>query len=162
MFGEICRVSPECGAYLKSIGFGHWARSYFVGERYNVMTSNVAESLNAVLKEAREFPIVYIVEFVRKTLMTWFALRRETAKQEATMLTPKVREILQENFEKSGGFAVRKVNTGEYDVVGGAKGGYHVQLAMRSCTCREFNFLKIPCPHAVAAAIVDQVPIYSY
>ncbi|XP_020887734.1 uncharacterized protein LOC110230087 [Arabidopsis lyrata subsp. lyrata] len=110
---------------------------------------------------AREFPIVYIIEFVRKTLMTWFALRRETAKQEATMLTPKVREILQENFEKSGGFAVRKVNTGEYDVVGGAKGGYHVQLAMRSCTCMEFNFLKIPCPHAVAAAIVDQVPMHS-
>ncbi|KAG7594112.1 Zinc finger SWIM-type [Arabidopsis thaliana x Arabidopsis arenosa] len=161
VFGEICRVSPECGAYLNSIGFGHWARSYFVGERYNVMTSNVAESLNAVLKEAQEFPIVYIVEFVRKTLMSWFAIRRETAKQEATMLTPKVREILQENFEKSGGFAVRKVNTGEYDVVGGAKGGYHVQLALRSCTCREFNFLKIPCPHAVAAAIVDQVPMHS-
>ncbi|CAE6223134.1 unnamed protein product [Arabidopsis arenosa] len=123
VFGEICRVSPEYGAYLKSIGFDHWARSYFVGERYNVMTSNVVEFLNAVLKEAREFPIVYIVEFVRKTLMSWFAIRRETAKQENTMLTPK--------------------------------------LAVRSCTCKEFNLLKIPCPHAIDAAIVDQVPMHS-
>lgn len=74
IFDEICRFSPECRNYLKLIGFGHWKRSYFAKDWFNVMTSNVAESLNVILNEARKFPIIYIFKSIRMTLMIWFVI----------------------------------------------------------------------------------------
>ncbi|KAL0877452.1 hypothetical protein Bca101_027157 [Brassica carinata] len=53
-FNEIKRVNASCAEYLLGIGLEHWARAHFTGHRYNIMTSNVAETWNAVLREARE------------------------------------------------------------------------------------------------------------
>ncbi|CAN7104251.1 unnamed protein product, partial [Brassica rapa subsp. narinosa] len=76
IFNEIKKINPSCADYLIGIGFEHWSRSHFKGQRYNIMTSNVAESWNAVLREAHEFPIKPLVEFIRDKLMQWFATRR--------------------------------------------------------------------------------------
>ncbi|CAN6820400.1 unnamed protein product, partial [Brassica oleracea] len=57
-FNEIKMIDINCTDYLVRIGFEHWPRSHSSGIRYNIMTSNVAESLNAALSEARELPIV--------------------------------------------------------------------------------------------------------
>ncbi|CAA7015041.1 unnamed protein product [Microthlaspi erraticum] len=63
-FTEIELVSPGCAEYLRSIGFHHWTCSHCYGDRYNIMTSNVTESLiNAVLKEAREHFEVHTKHF---------------------------------------------------------------------------------------------------
>ena len=49
-------------ATLTQLAFIIGQELIFWGERYNVMTSNVVESLNAVLKEARELPIISLIE----------------------------------------------------------------------------------------------------
>ncbi|KFK34339.1 hypothetical protein AALP_AA5G132400 [Arabis alpina] len=51
VFAELEAVDAKCAEYLKRLGFAHWTRSHFIGMRYNVMTTNIAESLNNVLKE---------------------------------------------------------------------------------------------------------------
>lgn len=134
---------------------------YFMGERYNVMTSNVAESLNAVLKEARELPIISIIEFIRTTLMSWFALRREAAKAETSFLPPKKRELVHKNFEQSVSFSVRRIDKLENEVHGNCAGAFHVKLKEKSCSCRSFDLLHIPCSHAIAAAVTEGVQIPS-
>ena len=48
--------------YLEKIGCHRWARAHFMGYRYNMMTSNIAESINAKLKEARKLPITALVD----------------------------------------------------------------------------------------------------
>lgn len=63
-FHEIQHINSSCAEYLTEVGFEHWARAHFSGNRYNIMTSNVAETWNSVLKEAREYPIVALVEFI--------------------------------------------------------------------------------------------------
>lgn len=42
----------------EKIGSAHWSRAYFGGERYNIMTTNIAEQLNNALVEERLSPIV--------------------------------------------------------------------------------------------------------
>ena len=54
----------------------HWAEIYFQGHRYGHLTSNIAESLNAWLKEAREMPILALLEKIRHQLMDWMHARR--------------------------------------------------------------------------------------
>ena len=154
-FNEVVMFDPTCARYLDLVGFCHWARAYFEGDRYNVMTTNIAESLNAVLKEAGELPI----EFIRTTLMTWFAERREAASNETSAIPQNMRQVMHKNFEKSGSFSVKRIDRFDYDVRGEGSGVFHVNRLECACTCREFNLLHQPCPHALAAAVSEGVPI---
>jgi hypothetical protein len=54
----------------------HWAEIYFQGHRYGHLTSNIAESLNAWLKEACEMPILALLKKIHHQLMDWMHARR--------------------------------------------------------------------------------------
>ncbi|EOA28310.1 hypothetical protein CARUB_v10024509mg, partial [Capsella rubella] len=159
LFGEIRVMNPTCADYLTGIGFKHWTRSHFVGERYNVMTSNIAESLNNVLTMARDYPVISILETIRTTLVTWFALRREAARVEDNILPPKVNEMVIDNYEAGSGFMVMKIGDGQYKVHDDADSAFVVHLWERTCTCCEFQMLTIPSTHAIAAAIREGVRV---
>lgn len=68
-FNKIKVVDIACADYQTRIGLEHWTRSHFNGARYNIITSNLAESLNATLSEAREYPIVPLLEYIRSMMM---------------------------------------------------------------------------------------------
>ncbi|XP_013614157.1 PREDICTED: uncharacterized protein LOC106320349 [Brassica oleracea var. oleracea] len=155
IFNEIKRVNASCADYLIGIGFEHWARSHFPGRRYNIMTSKVSESWNAVLREAREYPILALVEFIRAKLMSWFSA--STISTNLDKFTPKVMEILAVNFKSSAGFEVKKIKHLEYEVRNKEGYSFHVDISKRFCSCFEFQLLKIPCQHAIAAAIVAKI-----
>ncbi|XP_013614159.1 PREDICTED: uncharacterized protein LOC106320351 [Brassica oleracea var. oleracea] len=157
IFNEIKRVNASCADYLIGIGFEHWARSHFPGRRYNIMTSKVSESWNAVLREAREYPILALVEFIRAKLMSWFSARGSTISANLDKFTPKVMEILAVNFESSAGFEVKKIKRLEYEVRNKEGYSFHVDISKRFCSCFEFQLLEIPCQHAIAAAIVAKI-----
>lgn len=63
------------------------------------MDSNIAESWNAVLKEVREFPLISMCEYIRTTLVSWFALRCAKTMDHKGTLTPKVQRQVEINFE---------------------------------------------------------------
>ncbi|XP_024011367.1 uncharacterized protein LOC112086626 [Eutrema salsugineum] len=159
IFEEIRNTDPECAAYLARIDFEHWTRSHFVGDRYNIMTSNISESLNYVLTMARDFPVISILETIRTTLVSWFALRREAANKDTDIMNPKVKEMMMENFKKSAGYFIMKIGDGIYEVRDAMDIAYAVHLWEQSCTCRAFQLLGIPCEHAIAAGIRDGVRV---
>ena len=90
------------------------------------MTINVAESLNVVLKEARELPIISLPEFIRTTLMTSFAIRRDAANSETSSMPPKMREVVHQNFEKSVRYSVKRIDRYEYEIRADGTSGFHV------------------------------------
>ncbi|XP_024011371.1 uncharacterized protein LOC112086631 [Eutrema salsugineum] len=160
-FHEIKSIDVRCAEYLERVGFEHWTRSYFIGERYNVMTSNISESLNKVMTMVREYPIMSILETIRTTLVSWFALRRESANTENDIVNPKIQEMLIESFHKSSGYFVMKIGNGLYEVRDDVDTAFAVNLWEETCGCREFQLLHIPCCHAIAAAIKEGVRVDS-
>lgn len=46
----------------------HWARYHFLGHRYNMMTSNNAESLNTLFKKDQQLPLLTMIEHIRNKL----------------------------------------------------------------------------------------------
>lgn len=152
-FNEIKMIDINCADYLIRVGFEHWARSHSAGKRYNLMTSNVAESLNAALGEAREYPIVALVEYIRGMLMRWFSVRRESSANCGGVVAPKVEELISRNFNVSTGFLVRHISKAEFEVRGKEGVPFVVDLEAKTCSCLEFDMIRIPCGHAVAAAI---------
>ena len=54
---------PRVVDYLqKQLDIGKWARSHFVSAQYNIITTNGYESINSVLNDAIEYPIIALLE----------------------------------------------------------------------------------------------------
>ncbi|XP_056856452.1 uncharacterized protein LOC130510869 [Raphanus sativus] len=160
-FLDIQRASPGCAGYLVDIGFTHWTRAHFQGERFNIMDSNIAESWNSVLKEAREYPLISMCEYIRTTIMSWFALRRAKAMEHKGALTPMVQRQVEVNFEASTALAVCGISETEFQVKAQTGECFLVNLLAGTCSCNAYEQLRIPCRHAVAAAGRANIPTES-
>lgn len=68
--------------YLISANPELWSRSHFPSKRFNVMTTNISECLNAVLREARGWPVACLVLSYRHLIQEWISKKR--------MLIPKM------------------------------------------------------------------------
>ncbi|KAM6558435.1 hypothetical protein CsatA_003574 [Cannabis sativa] len=160
------QMDPPIAAYVDNIGLEKWARPYCLGDRYNIMTNNAAESLNNVTEEFRAYPITTLVEFIRFTLQNWFANRLEKASKCVTPLATHFEEDLIKQHEDGRRRSVLRNGAQLFNVGRGADGsdfekGGDVNLVERTCTCGMFQLLKIPCPHACAAALTQNVSVYA-
>ncbi|XP_024007216.1 uncharacterized protein LOC112083423 [Eutrema salsugineum] len=71
---EIRHIKPDLATHLEEAGIQLWSRVHFPGDRYNIKASNIAESINSALKQARGFPIVFLLEYLRAKLTKWFCI----------------------------------------------------------------------------------------
>lgn len=63
-FGKIRQACSACAKYLEDIGTAKWPKTYFPGNRYNLLTSDIAEQLNNALTKSRASPIVELFMFI--------------------------------------------------------------------------------------------------
>ncbi|KAL5564436.1 hypothetical protein UlMin_027600 [Ulmus minor] len=65
LFYTLSSAVPGVKEYLEAVGLHRWTRSHAPSRRYNIMTTNISESLNAVLVKVRELPITALVNEIR-------------------------------------------------------------------------------------------------
>ncbi|PON34970.1 hypothetical protein PanWU01x14_339810, partial [Parasponia andersonii] len=70
------------------VGYLRWARYYASRRRYITMTSNILESMNSALDDARSLPIVPLLETIRQKVQDWFVSRGFLALSTRIQLTP--------------------------------------------------------------------------
>ena len=58
IFRQLQMISPRAATYVIDADVERWAHSHSTKKRYNIMTTGIAESLNVVLKDARDLPIL--------------------------------------------------------------------------------------------------------
>jgi hypothetical protein len=151
-FSDMSQKYPKVAQYLeKDVKFEKWSRAHFKGNRYEVMTTNIVETLNNMMLKAREYPITAMIDFIIFTMGQWFFTRRRESVLVTTPITPKREAILRRRFDAAGSLTPYQLNENEYTVMGGDFNAC-VNLTTRSCTCRVFDIDKIPCIHAIAAA----------
>ncbi|XP_075074864.1 uncharacterized protein LOC142162415 [Nicotiana tabacum] len=100
-----------------------WARSWFPQRRYDMLTTNMVESMNFVLLKGREMSILRMLDFIQEKLGEWFYERRKKVFNLDLMLF----RINSEGIE------------------------FIVDLKNRTCDCLEFQLDELPSPHAIAA-----------
>ncbi|XP_077230123.1 uncharacterized protein LOC143863321 [Tasmannia lanceolata] len=158
---SIKTMSKSAEKWISEIPKQNWASSYFEGCRYNVLTTNAAESFNALLKGARELPIAALVEQTRWKLSDFFQYRQKAGTNWTTRLTPNAEDWLAEQCILAGAYMAHQCGWTVYEV----KSKYHVDevdLEKKTCTCRLFQTMGMPCSHAIAAMGLDQRDPYSY
>ncbi|XP_060959427.1 uncharacterized protein LOC115704630 [Cannabis sativa] len=129
------QMDPPIAAYVDNIGLEKWARPYCLGDRYNIMTNNAAESLNNASKCVTPLATHFEEDLIKQHEDG----RRRSALRNGAQLFNVGRGADGSDFEKGG----------------------DVNLVERTCTCGMFQLLKIPCPHACAAALTQNVSVYA-
>ena len=158
-YNEIRARSGSCFQYLEAIPKEHWTQAYCPAKRYNIMSSNIAEALNAALAKILELPLVTMVDGIRGKLMRWFCLRRAKAATLKDPITPNANKMLLEHNVHFAGLAVIQVSYWSYQVAVSDDLSYYVDLEAKTCTCLQFQKLLMPCCHALAAARINNVHI---
>ncbi|XP_075088602.1 uncharacterized protein LOC107799052 [Nicotiana tabacum] len=116
---EMCKIDPRVQPYLFEVGYERWSRAYSKVKRSMVMTSNIAESINAANKDARELPVMQLPEYMTNLLQQWNNKNRKSAMETSTELGKKYDKLLRENLIASEQMMVRPATEQLYTVFEG-------------------------------------------
>nr|XP_016459395.1 PREDICTED: protein FAR1-RELATED SEQUENCE 5-like [Nicotiana tabacum] len=147
---KIEEIDPRVKVYLYDIDYHRWSRVHATVNRTWTMTSNIAESLNAVTKYARELPIVELLEYMRTLLERWTKEKLLKAKCTFTYLGFKFNKELDDNKTLSHKLRVRASTDYIHTVLDGVR-RYIICLENKRCSCGQFQLDELPCPHALTA-----------
>ncbi|XP_028062973.1 uncharacterized protein LOC114266284 [Camellia sinensis] len=95
----------------------HWANAFFKGRRYGEISSNAAESFNSWIREARYLPITRMVDSIRGQIMRQMSKRRVSAHTWTGTICPKMESRLEEDYNKSRAWKMRKSGKNLDDIV---------------------------------------------
>nr|XP_016444872.1 PREDICTED: uncharacterized protein LOC107770119 [Nicotiana tabacum] len=131
---KIEEIDPRVKAYLYDIGYHRWSRVHATVNRTWIMTSNITESLNVVTKDARELPIVELLEYMRTLLERWTNEKLLKAKGTFTYFGFKFNKELDDNRTLSHKLRVRASTDYIHTVLDGVR-RYIVCLENKRCSC---------------------------
>ena len=155
-------LHPQTAEWCDQIPWDKWTKAYDEGKRYGVMTTNLVESVNDMLKGFRALPITAMVNKIFYQLVNYFDTRRTTYRaqmMEGWIHTQFAGNLLQKNIEAANRHEVTRFDSdsGIFEVKTGydrsRRMGSHkhkVELNLRRCTCGKFQEIKIPCSHVIA------------
>ncbi|XP_073014569.1 uncharacterized protein [Primulina eburnea] len=162
LYERLKNQNPSVASYLeKTSSPNKWSRAFCRGNRYDIMTTNGAESINSRLSEERELPIIALLNAIQDMISVWFNKHRIAAELAScrTKLTPSIELIFRTRFTQSQCLKVTQLNDSEYHVVGDDTDEI-VDFSTYSCSCCVFQCDKIPCKDALAACHLEDFGIY--
>ena len=124
------------------------------------MTTNIAECMNAVLKDGREMPIIPLIDYILDLLRRWFFQRRTAGELLEKPVTKWMEEELKLRNLESLRLRAKAINMSEYVVDGGSLRGI-VNFHTKKCSCIVFDMDQYPCDHAMAACRERKITPYS-
>ncbi|KAI5675804.1 hypothetical protein M9H77_06754 [Catharanthus roseus] len=76
---EIQERNVDAYTYLMKLDAEKWTLLHDGGHRHGIMTTNISEAFNSVLKKARVLPLKALVELIFNKLVKYFHQHREKA-----------------------------------------------------------------------------------
>ncbi|CAK8572317.1 unnamed protein product [Lathyrus sativus] len=149
---KIEEISQDAAYWIRRVPPRLWATAYFEGQRFGHTTANIVEALSSWILEASGLPIIQMMEFIRRKLMTWFNERRETSMQWTSVLVPSAERCVAEALERAQTYQVLRANEAEFEIIS-HEGTNIVDIRNRCCLCRGWQLYGLPCAHAVAALL---------
>ncbi|KAI3909356.1 hypothetical protein MKW98_007880, partial [Papaver atlanticum] len=148
---KLQELSPKAAKEVRALGVELWARVKARKPRFSMMTTNPAESFNSTLNPAKKLSPVLLMNFIRRTLDEWFAIRKKIAEDRKGKLSSKATEIIVARNQLAISFRATFLGEGRYEVnESGCQDAHEVNLEERTCSCGRFQIEFLPCLHALA------------
>uniref|UniRef100_A0A0A8ZEQ7 SWIM-type domain-containing protein n=1 Tax=Arundo donax TaxID=35708 RepID=A0A0A8ZEQ7_ARUDO len=161
---KILDTTPEVASWLKKNHNLLWMRCRFLEEiKCDFITNNLAEVFNNWVKDIKDLPIAELADTLRSKMMQLYAKQRKIGERLQDTMLPIVVRQLQAMTRccnhlrvVEGGNHVAEVTevTNEHEVLRHA-----VNLTKHKCSCREWQVLGKPWPHALAVITTTRNPV---
>jgi hypothetical protein len=110
---EIGKINPQARQWLERHALDKWTLAHDGGKRYGLLTTNLSEIFNSVLKGARFLPITACVQLTFYRLVHYFDVRRpmgSSAQANGDVYTPHVVAKQAALMSKAGAHSLRSFN----------------------------------------------------
>ncbi|KAL2928879.1 MutS protein-like protein 5 [Bienertia sinuspersici] len=147
---ELNEINPEAALAFKRYNPKHFCRAFLdTCTKTDAITNNMAETFNAYIISARTKHIIYMFEDIRVALMQRLVKRRKEMEKCSSVLCPRIQARLEKEKEKASNCDVLPSSDSVFNV------RYYldqlnVDLVARTCSCRKWNMVGVPCCHAIA------------
>ncbi|GJU84164.1 transposase, MuDR, MULE transposase domain protein [Tanacetum coccineum] len=142
-------VQPDAYHKLFQAGPQRWSKARCPLIRYNYMTSNSVESVNACTVLKRKLPVTMLAETYHAMVQDWYFKRREVAANTRYEITDWVADKVHKRKLKSAARIVHGVNQYQNQVSDG-RYNREVNFLTGSCECQKWHLSGIPCDHVIA------------
>jgi len=146
---EIVKLDVKAAIWLKEKEPTEWSKSHFsTNAKCHILLNNTCESFNSMILDARDKPIITLLEKLRYLLMARLQANRDKADRwNSDDICPRIKSILHKNEKDAAGFIPKKSNEWNFEILGGSVSDiWAVDLAGRKWT-----ITGIPCKHAISA-----------
>ncbi|KAG5601726.1 hypothetical protein H5410_033096 [Solanum commersonii] len=150
---DIVKLDAEAAVWLKEKEPTEWSRSNFSpNAKCDILLNNMCESFNSMILDARDKPIITLLEKLRYLFMDRLQANRDKADRwNCDDIFPQIKSILHKNKKDTAGFIPKKSNEWNFEILGGSVSDiWAVDLAGRKCSCRKWTITGIPCKHAIS------------
>ena len=129
-----------------------WSDAHFSGHRYGHYTSNIAEALNSWILEARQQPVLQMMETIRKQLMAWFVERRENGLKQNGLLVKDIQMQVDQAAMQARRYRIFPANNDEFECHS-EKSQYVIKISTKECSCKRWQQRGLPCAHAASVIL---------
>ncbi|KAE9444555.1 hypothetical protein C3L33_23547, partial [Rhododendron williamsianum] len=137
--------------FIASVPKEHWSNTYFEGHRYGEMNSCAAETFNNWILKARELPVFYLVDELRRKIMKQMAARRVKSMKWNSVICPKMDKKLARFIKKGWSWSIIMSKGGLYKVR--CLPPKVVCVEESTCSCGYWQSNGFMCRHAATVII---------
>jgi hypothetical protein len=144
-------LNPDAYAWLEQKPPQTWVRAFFsTYPKCDILLNNNCEVFNKYILEAREMPVLSMLEQIKTQLMTrHYTKEKEVGDMWQGPICPKIRKKLQKNTEFANTCYALPAGKGIFEVQG-RNNKYIVDINLKQCECRRWDLTGIPCSHAIS------------
>ncbi|KAK8617714.1 hypothetical protein V6N13_080621 [Hibiscus sabdariffa] len=154
---EMKGISIDAYNWLKAKDPSTWPKSHFsTRSKCDILLNNYSECFNKMILEARDKPILTMMEIIRTQMMHRISRKAETAHKYTGPLCPKIQKKMDILIEQAARCWPSHAGGETYKVAFGPFDQHVVNLQTRDCSCRKWGLTGIPCAHAVSVLLLEQ------
>uniref|UniRef100_A0A2N9G9T6 SWIM-type domain-containing protein n=1 Tax=Fagus sylvatica TaxID=28930 RepID=A0A2N9G9T6_FAGSY len=159
---ELKKLSPPAYEYLSKIPVATWSRSKFTkNPKSDLIVNNLSECFNSYILDARDKPILTMLDTIRRKLMRRFQVNRASIAKMSGKLCPKIQVKVEKAGVKASECLLMFAGEGKYEV-DYRQQKFVVNLREKTCGCKKWDITGIPCHHAISAILHQGSKIEDY
>lgn len=140
---DLFELDKDAYALLSAKVPSEWSRSHFSPlPKCDILLNNQCEVFNKFILDARDKPIVKLLETIRHLLMTRINSKR-AEKWNSNDVCPTIKKKLAETMKNSASYIHKRSNMWNYEVIGPVEGDtWVVDLYNKTCSCRQLGIVR--------------------
>ncbi|XP_004953070.1 uncharacterized protein LOC101779108 [Setaria italica] len=140
----------------------HWSRAWFrLGSNCDSVDNNLCGSFNKWIVEARFFPVITMLETIRRKVMARIHDNRTKSESWVTKICPNILKKLNVYITQSGKCHAICNGASNFEVMH-FDTRFKVDLEEKECLCRYWQLSGLPCPHAISCILLKTNSLDEY